>query len=512
MLGVRGRLSRALGAGLVLVLAARLCSLVLRYQGPAGAVRRPHIESAALLLAVSGLIVRFACDAKDSNRIASATASAALWLALVAGALALYWPALHLGLLSDDFILFQHALGWDVSQVAPQLFRPLPLFVWAVVLHLGGGPAALHLLNILLHGTNAYLSGRVVAGWVSGRWWPSMAAVLVLTAPLGPEAVAWCAGTFDLFATMWTLLAILVARRADPTARHRILLIAASSAALLSKETAVMLPMLLLIDGAVRRAFTRRSIVDIGLVTAAAVVFAALRIQSATTVEISGFSRYRVQRVLFDSFGTLAAPWHVSDPWPSVIRAGYAICVIVLIAVFFVSRGTRVASRAFAGGTGVVLAPILPLVAFFYIGPQLEGSRYLYLAACGWAAMLVTAAADLAWRGPRSEAAVRALVFMVIGAGIWGVREHLRPWTHAAQTRDLVLRTAAGDERLRACSVAYIEGLPDSVDGAYLFANGAREALADVGVNAFARADSGDCSFRWDPAAARFIAPGGTAR
>jgi hypothetical protein len=58
--------------------------------------------------------------------------------------------------------------------------------------------------------------------------------------------------------------------------------------------------------------------------------------------------------------------------------------------------------------------------------------------------------------------------------------------------------------RLHACSPAYVEGLPDSVDGAYLFANGAREALADVGVTAFARPDSGECAFRWDPTAATF--------
>jgi hypothetical protein len=57
-----------------------------------------------------------------------------------------------------------------------------------------------------------------------------------------------------------------------------------------------------------------------------------------------------------------------------------------------------------------------------------------------------------------------------------------------------------------------VQGLPDSVEGAYLFANGAREALADVGVNAFARPGTGDCAFRWDSAGARFVSASGRAR
>ena len=507
MCAVRQRLWRLIGSGLVVVLAARLCYLVVRYQGPDGPVKRPHIESAALLLAVVGLIVRFAAGRNapaSTGHQPSLYPGTALWLSLIAGSLALYWPALHIGLLSDDFILVQHARAWDVSQVAPQLFRPLPLLVWAVILRVGGDAAMLHLVNILLHATNAYLASRVVAGWVNGRWWAAMSALLFMAAPLGAEAVAWCAGTFDLFATMWMLCAVLIARTAGAGLRDRALLVAFTIAALLSKETSVVLPLVLLIDALVTRPRLRSAVISIGMVAALALAFGAIRIQSATPVETT-VSRYRVQRLLFDSFGALAAPWHVADPGLTAIRTGYALCVIALIASFFMNPGARWASRAGAGGTGWVLASILPLLAFFYVGPQLEGARYLYLAACGWSAILVTAAADLAGRGPRAAIVVRALVVVLIGVGAWGVRQHLHPWTRAAATRDSVLGVAAGDQRLRGCPVAYIEGLPDAVDGAYLFANGAREALAGVGVSAFARAGSGDCAFRWDAGRSAFL-------
>ena len=46
---VTPRLWRPLGTSIVLVLAARLCYLVLRYQPGGGVVKRPHIETAALL-------------------------------------------------------------------------------------------------------------------------------------------------------------------------------------------------------------------------------------------------------------------------------------------------------------------------------------------------------------------------------------------------------------------------------------------------------------------------------
>jgi hypothetical protein len=370
----------------------------------------------------------------------------------------------------------------------------------------------LHVLNILVHATNAYLAGCVVAGWVPGRWWPTAGAVLVLVAPLGPEAIAWCAGTFDLFATAFVLWAVLIARRSDPGLRDRIQLIAVSLAALLSKETAVVLPLLLVVDALVKRTFSRAFVVTTTIVATLGVVFGAIRVQSATAVETSGFTRYRGQRLLFDSFGALAAPWHTDDPSLAVVRTGYALSVIVLIAVFFVNRGTRWASMAVLGGTGWVLASILPLLAFFYVGPQLEGSRYLYLAACGWGAILVAAAADVGGRFPRANVRLRAALVVLIAAGAWGVRQHVRPWTHAAAVRDTALRAATADTRLHACSPAYVEGLPDSVNGAYLFANGAREALADAGVTAFARPGTGECAFRWDPAAARFVPASGNAR
>jgi hypothetical protein len=497
----------AVGAAVVLVLATRLCVLIVGYQGAAGSIRRPHIESAALLLAVTGLAYRFATDRRaDPDGSSCDAVPIAYWVVLSCGATILYWPALWVGLLSDDFILVQHASAWDASQVAPQLFRPLPIIVWAVIVHLGGGAVALHGLNILLHGTNAYLAASIVAGWHEARRWAAAAGLLVLLSPLAPEAVAWCAGVFDLCAAAFMMAAVLAARRyADRgNAPNILLLIGLCAGALLSKETAVMLPLLIALDAWVRGSLSKRVGVAVAALAGAIVLFAVIRLGSAGDLPAGGFSRYRFQRLIFDGFGGLAAPWHSGDTGLTVLRTSYALGAIALVTAFCVARGSRWRSRNAVAGSLWVVASILPGLPIFYVGPRLEGARYLYLAACGWAAVLIASASDIA-EGRRLNRAFAAFVLLLfVAADTAGVRMHLRPWSRAAATRDVVLRSAAGDARLHACPVVYLQGLPDSLDGAYLFANGAREALAAVGVNAYARQESGPCAFRWEPKDERF--------
>jgi hypothetical protein len=69
---VNRRRFRVPGTVLVSILTARLCYLVVGYHGVDSFVKRPHIESAALLLAIVGFIVRFGTDASNSNRIVEA--------------------------------------------------------------------------------------------------------------------------------------------------------------------------------------------------------------------------------------------------------------------------------------------------------------------------------------------------------------------------------------------------------------------------------------------------------
>src|SRR5262249_23614334 len=93
---------------------------------------------------------------------------------------------------------------------------------------------------------------------------------------------------------------------------------------------------------------------------------------------------------------------------------------------------------------------------------------------------------------------------LLILLGFYGTRRHLRNWTEAAAMRDTVRAAAAGSAEMHRCPEILVSGLPDTLRGAYLFRNGAREVLAEAGVNAFAVDRPGPCAFSWNPSPAAF--------
>lgn len=153
-----------------------------------------------------------------------------------------------------------------------------------------------------------------------------------------------------------------------------------------------------------------------------------------------------------------------------------------------------------------VLVSLAPVWSMFYVSPNLEGSRYVYLAAVAWSihvAMLSLEVAPRRWRRPAS---VGLIALLLISAS--GVRLHLAAWREAARLRDAVRVSAAEARRSRDCATAVFTNLPDSVGGAFVFRNGFAEALAmsPAPLSRGARSAAGEpCSFRWDSARSRFV-------
>jgi len=497
---------RSAGAAIVLGLGGWLCYLLLHSAFDSGRSVRPQLESGALLFAVAGLGFRAATAPRLSSEVPPPTSQWPALLPIMWGlAIVLYWPALWLGYLSDDFILVQHATAWRLGPVAPQLFRPLPLAVWSVLLHVGAGAVGIHALSVVLHGTNAYLTARIVRAWVPGLWWPILAGLVVLNSPLAPEAVAWGAGVFDVASTTCLLSAVLVARRYDGRTplKTRVLLVALVLSALLCKETAAIGPILVGIDAWVRKSISKRLIQDLLLTATVIGMVMGARVYWQGSPVLPPVTRYRLQRVLFDSFGALAAPWHSElFGWsPAVILLSGLSVTLLLTSCFLLSRSAR-ETRVMVAGVCWILVSLIPVVPLFYVSPALEGSRYLYLASVGWAAILVAAAHEVHKSLYLGRIVVPLIVFTLVAA--YGTRVHLRPWSSAAALRDRVLAAAAADKTLHACEVVFVQDLPTSVQGAYVFLNGAREALAGVGLDVHARNSTGPCSFKWDGATARF--------
>lgn len=488
----------------MVALGVRLAYLVAAQALGAGDVRLYHLQTTATWFTLVGLAcVWMRQDPPGCTTAAPASPPSALWLAVYACAgLILYAPAIRIGALSDDFVLMARASAWDFGPVTPILFRPLPLGLWAVLLSAGGGAAALHTLSIVLHGVNAWLTSRLASRWLARGAASHLAGAFMLTNPLHGESVVWLSGIFDVAATTAMLIAVLALRRSTvaPSPRTRVTFALASLAALASKETAVVLPLLAVVvvlpDW---RRLSRTIRIDIVVVATATLAYGAVRAWDAgDAADALSVDRYSAQRALFTSLGALAAPWRPGEAHaPTVVVA--ALLLMALLARAFTTASRHSMQAASLGALWVIVA-IAPVMSSLVIGADLEGARYLYAASIGWALVM----AGLG--GAQTRFGTVARWPLVVAAGLamhaaFGARAHLGPWTDAARLRDVVLASARADPRLAACGTVHIAGLPDAVAGAYVFRNGAREAFRSGAGVSLDDAATPDCHFRWRPEA-----------
>jgi hypothetical protein len=490
-----------------LALGARAGWLASGYLSGATDVRRYQVESATLAFAIVGALLLMLSSTDAADEAYTHEGWSGEWVGWCLLSLALYWPSLHIGLLSDDFVLIDrvehHAFGF----VQPELFRPLPMLVWGGLLTLHGGPAVLHALNILAHGLVAFLATRVAVPLVASRILSVAVGLLVLTFPAAVEAVSWTAGVFDVTATLLTLTTILVARHyGEPTAPStRAALFGCAIAALLCKETAVVVPAIIGLDAWLTRRRSPALRTDAVLLALFFVAVGAARLTLASATVRQPLTKYMLQRWLFGTTAGLAVPWHTDitslRPW---IPLTGALIVLGVIALGFITRGTRTRSRAAIACAGWVLLGTLPTVTFFFVGPDLQGARYLYLPSVGYAMLLAVMA------GGASPATLRfvgtgALIVLAL-LGTAGTRWHQSSWQRAAGVRDEVLSAARVNEQMRACHTVTIRDLPDIERGAYVFRNGAAVAFSTLGLTVSADTPA-PCAFTWSAGDAAFVQP-----
>ncbi len=317
---VRGRVL----LGLLTASGAYVAAEGTRYFLAAGRRDRHHVESAAFLFATICAAVALSAGRRvdAAPEVASHTArkvgvdrgtsdpgAMPLWPLPVAAmaALLLYLPALSLGFLSDDFVLRERAWhGTAFTWAADRFWRPVPVVLFGAL-----GPRLLHVLNVLLHGLNAWLVGRLARQLGAGASTALVAAALFLSWPTGPEAVAWCSGVQDVLLTSLALAFVSSWRASVPLLPRTAWACLVLVLAVLTKETAVALPLLACVVWL--RLPPRRDDVVLGGVTAALVGgYCVLRLLAHPLPE--GYERPLTRGVLKDllagSFGALAAPWH----------------------------------------------------------------------------------------------------------------------------------------------------------------------------------------------------------
>jgi hypothetical protein len=333
-----------------------------------------------------------------------------------------------------------------------------------------------------------------------------LAGAIVLAFPLSPEAVAWSSGVFDVMATTFMLTGILVARQYGSVAsvRRRVALYACAALAVLSKETGAVLPLLIMLDMWAGRRWSPILAVDACCLLGIVIAVGTVRLSWAGPMMKQPITKFTVQRWLFGTFGSAAFPWHMNvvHERPLTVLISTLACISVMTA-FFVAHAAPEQTRAVIMMACLMAVGTLPVMSILGVAPDLQGARYLYLPSIGWAGLLACIASSgrLCWRSRTAALGGAVLIATYVAT----LPSHLMPWRRAGELRDRVERAVVTNPLMTICLTIHVAGLPDNIDGAYVFRNGASEAFRrDVGKGLSPMA-TGECSFAWDDKGDDFV-------
>jgi protein O-mannosyl-transferase len=261
-------------------------------------------------------------------------------LLLFATAAALYAPALANGFAYDDVALIQvdtraHSLAgtwryfvepyWGTGDLG--LYRPLTSLSFALDWALSGGsPAWFHFTNVLWNAAACTLAFLLLSTWFT-RSAAAAGALLFLVHPVHVEAVANVVGRAELMAATFVLAALTVWSRASldepPRLRATILMCGLFLLALLAKESALVLPGLIVLAdtarGALRpgaiAAWLRRAATPLAALVAVMIVFLLAR-----TMVTGGLAPDRVDPLLDVASTPGARILTALQVWPVIAR------------------------------------------------------------------------------------------------------------------------------------------------------------------------------------------------
>lgn len=401
-----------------------------------------------------------------------------------------YRHSLSAGFLSDDHIILSHFTqkGGTVWGLWYPLFvRPLTAWTWLADIRVYGIDDARghHLTNLLLH---LAATGLL---WVLARQWrdlpkgaPLIAAAMFALLPGHSEAVSWITGRCDVLAALWASAALIAhrvhRRRGDPRAYALSLLFYACM--LMTKESAVVFPLILITDDLLERRAGRSS--SPGLIPWAPILMAGayfvLRwvhlghpIAGYGNALHLNFDPGTIWRSLWSAplmmfFGAQDLAYLQSWQRPLLALIGAA-----LIALCALTSGAA-AGRSILGCLGLALLAQLPTINFRFTVGSPENERLLY-----WPSMFVCLACAGAISGTLKTVIVRrlavcALLLYLVSRLDTADRDWLEAQGVATRTLQAVLSQAAGSDVL-------LLNVPDNHRGRYVLRNGLQQIIGRYG-------------------------------
>ena len=314
-------------------------------------------------------------------------------------------------------------------------YIPVTRSLWASLWRISSDPGLFHLANLAVHLANVLLLYGLLGRLGFGMWGAGAGALLFAIHPLPVEPVAWVTGMKALLSMAWMLAGLLLSievLRPRPGARPAAPFgwaTACFALAMLSKATAVLAPLLVVVIGLGLGASWRRMLPLVALWVALAVpIVIATRLAEAQVSVVTEVPLGSRPLIMADAYGfylrKLVAPFALSPDYGRTpgrmmgdpMRYGHALAAVV-VAALAVWAGRRrrwpaVAAAVFA----VALLPVSGVVPFVYQNTSTVADRYMYFAMIG-PSMALAWALDT-WRGrvPRAVAAAVLLALAVLSA------------------------------------------------------------------------------------------------
>ena len=412
------------------------------------------------------------------------TLAAAVSIALIVAAA--FWRAAGLYFLSDDFVQLKYALGpmYGIFTMpgGDGFYRPLTNVTLRTTGAIAGAnPAIWHWVAIGFHAVNSILVFALASTFRLPRPVAWLAAALFALHASRPEAVVWIAARYDLVATLFSLLALLLFVCAwDRDGSRALILQSASIAAMLlaflSKESSYTVPFVILLFLAWRGELrTRRSYRTLFVIFTVTALFLAWR-----TYILGGIGGYRaesgepevlaigivsaVKAMFLRLPAVLIFPLNWINP-PSLILA--ALLAVYLAALLWLSR-TWASRRTILFLLGLLLVLAAPALPQLLIGADLQKSRILYLPSVAFCLLLAILISRVRYRWLAAGA--------ILAFETAALAHNLAAWDYASDKAIASCSVAAVCANSRGGKIAVL-GIPWYLEGVYFFANGFPECV-----------------------------------
>ena len=380
------------------------------------------------------------------------------WRPLIAGAaiiflaLMAYQPVWHAGFIWDDddhltanpAMTAPHGLRMIWSSLVVSRYYPLTLTsFWAERQLWGLNPLPFHLVNVLLHGINGILVYfllrrlRIPAAWLAATLWTLH--------PVNVESVAWVTELKNTQSGVFFFCALLCFLRFEAHQRRRwyALALLCGAAALLSKPSTVVLPVVLLLcawweRGGWRRTDWLRTAPFFGLALAMSALTILEQRGSVLRTGPADWSMGMAER--FVLAGKAIWFYAVKVLWPTNLAFVYPrwevaadlfwrwlpLAGVVAVGIVLYQRRREPWAQASAFGLGFFVLALLPVLGFFdvyYFRYSFVADHFQYLASAGLIALVASAGVSVCKRtgrlGRNIGVATASATLMMLAALTW---------------------------------------------------------------------------------------------